>query len=78
MDSKTAGQPEQASPNQYQLIATISPKLVLCACPADGEVRFLCNVMDTRALLIGPCSHRPRADARSVTLGMSPALHHGA
>ena len=36
VDSKPAGQPEHASLNQCQLIATNSPKLVLCAPPADG------------------------------------------
>ena len=36
VDSKPATQPEQASLNQCQLIAANSPKLVLCASPADG------------------------------------------
>ena len=36
VDSKPAGQPEQASLNQCQLIAANRPKLVLCASPADG------------------------------------------
>ena len=36
VDSKAAGQPERASLNQCQLIATNCPELVLCACPADG------------------------------------------
>ena len=36
VDSKPAGQPEQASLNQCQLIAANSPKSVLCAPPADG------------------------------------------
>ena len=34
VDSKSAGQPEQASLNQCQLIAANSPKLVLCALPS--------------------------------------------
>ena len=40
VDSKPAGQPEQASFNQCQLIAANCSKLMLCACPADdgGQV----------------------------------------
>ena len=53
VDSKPVGQPEHASLNQCQLIApnrcSGHPQLVV-------EIRFLCNVIDTRAL-IGPCSH---------------------
>ena len=53
VDLKPAGQPEQASLNQCQLIAqnwcSAHAKLMLAS-------RFLCNVIDTRAL-IGPCSH---------------------
>ena len=53
VDSKPAGQPEHASLNQCQLIAANRcsghPQLVV-------EIRFLCNVIDTRAL-IGTCSH---------------------
>ena len=36
VDSKPAGQPEQASLNQCQLITANSPKLVLCASQADS------------------------------------------
>ena len=36
VDLKPAGHPEQASLNQCQLIDANSPKLVLCASPADG------------------------------------------
>ena len=57
VDSKPAGQPEHASHNQCQLIATNGcqnwcsghPQLVV-------EIRYLCNVIDAGAL-IGPCSH---------------------
>ena len=53
VDSKPAGQPEHASLNQCQLIAANRcsghPQLVV-------EIGFLCNVIDTRAL-IGPCSN---------------------
>ena len=53
VDLKPAGQPEQASLNQCQLIAhnwcSVHAKPMLA-------IRFLCNVCDTRAL-IGPCSH---------------------
>ena len=50
VDSKPASQPEHASLNQCQLIAANRhPQLVV-------EIRFLCNVIDARAL-IGPCSH---------------------
>ena len=38
------------------------------------EIRFLCNVIDTRAL-IGPCSHMTSRCCQSVTPGMSLALH---
>ena len=53
VDSKPAGQPEQASLNQCQLIAQN-----WCSAHAQlmVEIRFLCNVIDTRAM-IGPCSH---------------------
>ena len=57
VDLKSAGQPEQAQPTAMSIN---SPNLVLCACPLDGgdqaSPRFLCNVIDMRAL-IGPCSH---------------------
>ena len=56
VDSKPAGQPEHASLNQCQLIAANRPKLVLWATQLVVEIRFLCNVIDARAL-IGPCSH---------------------
>ena len=36
VDSKPAGQPERANLNQCQLIAANCPKLVLCACTANG------------------------------------------
>ena len=36
VDSKPAGQPEQASLNQCQLIASARPELVLWAPPAGG------------------------------------------
>ena len=53
VDLKPAGQPEQANFNQCQLIAqnwcTAHAQLMLA-------IRFLCNVIDMRAL-IGPCSH---------------------
>ena len=35
VDSKPAGQPEEASLKQCQLTDANSPKLVLWACPAD-------------------------------------------
>ena len=41
------------------------------------EIRFLCNVIDTRAL-IGPCSHVTSHFCQSVTPGMSPAPHYSA
>ena len=54
LEWKPAGQPEHASLNQCQLIAANRcsghPQLVV-------EIRFLCNVIDARAL-IGPCSPR--------------------
>ena len=57
VDSKPFGQPEHACLNQCQLIAANRPKLVLWAPPAGGgDIRFLSNVIDARAL-IGPCSH---------------------
>ena len=45
VNSEPAGQPEQASLNQCQLIAANRPKLVLCASPADGgdKVSLYCN-----------------------------------
>ena len=53
VDMKQAGQPEQASLNQCQIIAQNS-------CSAHAQlmlaIRFLCNVNDIR-VLIGPCSH---------------------
>ena len=51
-DLKPAGQPEQASLNQCQLIAQN-----WCSAHAQlmVEIRFFCNVLDMRALL-GPCS----------------------
>ena len=53
VDSKPAGQPEQASLNQCQLIVqnwcSEHPQLTM-------EIRYFCYVIDTRAL-IGPCSH---------------------
>ena len=53
MEWKPAGQPEHASLNQCQLIVANRcsghPQQVV-------EIRFLCNVIDARAL-IGPCSH---------------------
>ena len=53
VDSKPADQPEHASLNKCQLIAANwcsgHPQLVV-------EIRFLCNVIDARAL-IGPCSY---------------------
>ena len=57
VNSKPAGQPEHASLNQCQLIAANRPKLVLWTPPAGGgDIRFLGNVIDARAL-ISPCSH---------------------
>ena len=59
VDSKPAGQPKQGSLNQCQQIAANSPQFVLYACPTDcGDklIRFLCNVIDTRAR-IGPWSN---------------------
>ena len=43
VDSKPAGQPEQASPNHA--VSTNGPKLVFCACPADfgDKVSLYCN-----------------------------------
>ena len=41
------------------------------------EIRFLCNVIDTRAL-IGPCSHVTSSCCQSATPGMSPASHYSA
>ena len=41
------------------------------------EIRFLCNVIDTRAL-IGPCSHVTSRCCQSATPGMSPASHYSA
>ena len=53
MEWKPAGQPEHASLNQCQVIVANRcsghPQQVV-------EIRFLCNVIDARAL-IGPCSH---------------------
>ena len=53
VDSKPAGQPKHASLNQCQLIAANwcsgHPQLVV-------EIRFLCDIIDARAL-IGHCSH---------------------
>ena len=53
VDLKPAGQPEQASLNQCQLIAQnwCSAHALLMV-----EIRFLCYVIDTRTV-IGPCSH---------------------
>ena len=67
---KPAGHPEQASLNQCQLIAqnlyTAHAQLMLA-------IRFLCNVNDTWLVFVPSW---PYADARSVTSGMSPALHY--
>ena len=65
VDSKPAGQPEHANLNQCQLIAANRLKLMLCAPPAGGGDKFLCNEIDARAL-IGPCSH--------VTFAVMPYL----
>ena len=53
VDSKPASQPEQASLNQCHLIAQnrCSPQAQL-----KEEIRFLCNVINTRDL-VGSCSH---------------------
>ena len=72
VDSKPAGQPEHASLNQCQLIAANRPKLISSGHPQlVVEIRFLCNVIDARAL-IGCC------DALSGTPGMSPACNYRA
>ena len=56
MDSKPAGQPEQPSLNQCQLIAANRPKLVLCASPADGgdKVSLYCTRYDSHAWSLFP------------------------
>ena len=74
VDSKPVDQPEHASPNQCHLIAANwcsgHPQQVV-------EIRFLCNVIDARAL-IGPCSHVTSRCCQSVTPGMSPACNYRA
>ena len=72
VDSKPAGQPEHASLNQCQLLAADRcsghPKLAV-------EIRFLCNVIDTRAL-IGPCSHvtKPAGQPEHASLNQCQLL----
>ena len=74
VDSKPAGQPEHASPNQCLLIAPYKPKI---GAQLMVEIRFLCYVIDTRAL-IRPCSQVTSRCCQSVTHGMSPAPHYSA
>ena len=81
-DSKPDGQPKQASLNQCQLIAANSPNWCSTHPQLIVAIRFLCNVIDTRALIVPT---RPRAPGLlawvllftigRIVIGLSPHIH---